>query len=48
MPTLFRLLSVMLITATIVFGGLFVFAKFFEPEPREVTKSVHGVKIRRE
>jgi hypothetical protein len=33
--------------AGISFGGLYVAATYFEPEPKEVSKPVPGVKIRR-
>lgn len=47
MPSLFRFLLVVGTLAAVAFGGLYVLANFFEPEPREVSKSVPGVKIRR-
>jgi hypothetical protein len=29
-------------------GGLFVLQKYFEPEPREISQPVSGVKVRRD
>ena len=28
------------------YGTMFVLAKFFEPKPREMTKTIHGVKVK--
>lgn len=47
MPSLFRFLFVVGSLAAIVYGGLYVMAVNFEPEPQQVRKSVPGVKIRR-
>jgi hypothetical protein len=47
MPSLFRFLLVVGALAAITFGGLYVMATYFEPEPREVSKAVPGVKVRK-
>jgi hypothetical protein len=47
MPSLFRFLVVAGTLSAIAFGGLYVLATYFEPEPREVSKSLPGVKIRK-
>jgi hypothetical protein len=47
MPSLFRFLVVAGIAGAVVFGGLYVMAVYFEPEPRETSTPVPGVKIRR-
>lgn len=47
MPSLFRFLVVAVTLTAITFGGLFVLATYFEPEPREVSKTLPGVKVRR-
>jgi hypothetical protein len=47
MPSLFRFLFVTGLLGGIAFGGLYVLSEFFEPEPREVTSSVPGVKVRK-
>lgn len=47
MPSLFRLLFFVALLSGAVFGGLYVLSEFFEPEPKEVTQTVPGVKIRR-
>jgi hypothetical protein len=48
MPSLFRFLFVIGVVFAIVAGGLYVLAEFFEPESKEVTHTVPGVKIRRQ
>ena len=47
MPSLFRFLVIAGGLSAMAFGGLYVMATYFEPEPREISKSVPGVKIRR-
>jgi hypothetical protein len=48
MPSLFRFLFVVGTLAAFVSGGLYILAVKFEPEVREVTKVVPGVKIRKQ
>ncbi len=47
MPSLFRLLYVLSVAAGVIFGGLYILATRFEPEPQTISKPVSGVKIRR-
>jgi hypothetical protein len=47
MPSLFRFLLVTATIAVIVYGGLYALAVYFEPEPREVSTPVPGVKVRK-
>jgi hypothetical protein len=47
MPSLFRFLFILGALAGISYGGLYVAATYFEPEAKEVSRSVPGVKIRR-
>ncbi len=47
MPSLIRFLMIVGTASVIAFGGLYVLGTYFEPEPKEVSKSVPGVKIRR-
>jgi hypothetical protein len=47
MPSLFRFLFIIGAIIGAGYGGLYVAATYFEPEPKEVTKPVPGVKIRR-
>ncbi len=47
MPSLFRFLFVMGLLGAVTFGGLYALSEFFEPEPKETTTSVPGVKVRR-
>ena len=48
MPTLFRLLMVLGVIAGIVTGSLYVLAEYFQPEPKEISKSLRNVKVRTE
>jgi hypothetical protein len=47
MPSLIRFLVVVGVLGAIVIGGLYVMAVFFEPEPKETTTPLPGVKVRR-
>lgn len=47
MPSLFRFLTIVGLLAGLAFGGLYALSEFFEPEPKETTASVPGVKVRR-
>lgn len=46
MPTLFRFLIFCSILAGVVAGSLYVLAVYFQPEPREISKTLHNVKVR--
>jgi hypothetical protein len=46
MPTLFRLLMVLGVIAGVVTGSLYVLAEYFQPEPKEISKSLRNVKVR--
>jgi hypothetical protein len=46
MPSLFRLLIVIGVLGAVIFGGLYVVAIVLEPEQREMSTSVPGIKIR--
>ena len=48
MPSLFRFLFITGTIAAIISGGLYFLAVTYEPVPQEVTKSVPGVKIRKQ
>ncbi len=48
MPSLFRFLFVLGLLSAVTVGGLYVLSEYFEPEPREVTHTLPGVKIRRQ
>lgn len=45
MPSLFRFLTVVGTLVAVVYGTLYILATKFEPSPREVTKSVPGIKL---
>lgn len=46
MPTLFRFLFFCGVLSGIVCGSLYVLAIYFQPEPREISKTLHNVKIK--
>jgi hypothetical protein len=48
MPSLFRFLMIVSVIGAISAGGLYVLATQYEPEQREETKVVPGVKIQKE
>lgn len=48
MPSLFRFLFVAGLLSGLVLGSLYVLATYFEPTPKEITKPVPGVKIRKQ
>ena len=47
MPSLFRFLVITGVISAITFGGLYAAATYFEPESKEVAKSLPGVKVRK-
>jgi hypothetical protein len=47
MPSLIRFLVVAGILVAAVFGGLYAMQLFFEPQPKETSVPVPGVKLRR-
>lgn len=46
MPSLIRFLVVCGIFAGVVYGSLYVLSEFFEPEPKEISKTLRNVKLR--
>lgn len=48
MPSLIRFVFVLGILGGLVGGGLYALQAYFEPEPKEVSKVVPGVKIRKQ
>ncbi len=48
MPSLFRFLFTVGVIGGMVFGGLYVLANYFEPEPQSVEHTISGVKILKE
>jgi len=48
MPSLFRFLLVVGSIVALGYGGLYVLAHHFEPEPKEVSQPLPSVKIRKE
>jgi hypothetical protein len=47
MPSLFRFLLVVMVLSASTAGVLYMLSEHFEPEPKEVTHTIPGVKIRR-
>ena len=48
MPSLFRFLVIVCVLSAVVYGGIYTLAVYFEPAPREVSKPLPSVKIRRQ
>ncbi|MCB1510675.1 MAG: hypothetical protein KDJ36_07205 [Hyphomicrobiaceae bacterium] len=48
MPSLFRFLMIVGTLVAVGYGSLYVLAHYFEPETKEVRKSLPSVKIRKE
>jgi hypothetical protein len=46
MPSLIRFLTVVGVIAAVFYGGMFVLAKFFEPEPKQISKTVRNLQIK--
>ena len=47
MPSLFRFLTMVGVLGALVFGGLYVASILLQPEQREMSAPVPGVKVRR-
>lgn len=47
MPSLFRFVFFLGLLSAVTFGGLYVLSEYFEPESKEVSHPVPGVKVRR-
>jgi hypothetical protein len=47
MPSLFRFLTIIGITGALIFGGLYALGVLLEPDQKEMSTSVPGVKVRR-
>lgn len=48
MPTLFRFLMILGVIAGVVTGSLYVLAEYFQPQPKEISKSIRNLKVRTE
>ena len=48
MPTIFRFIVIVTVLGAAGYGGLFLLATRFEPEPHEVSKPIGAVKIRKQ
>lgn len=47
MPSLIRFVVVFSFLGGLIFGGLYVLAVYFEPDTKEISKPVRGVKLKR-
>ncbi len=47
MPSLFRFLTVLVVLGALFFGGLYALSVLLEPVQRDMSTSVHGVRVRR-
>ena len=48
MPSLFRFIAVVGVLGAVIYGGLYLLATRFEPQPQEVTQPIGSVKIRKQ
>jgi hypothetical protein len=46
MPSLIRFLTIVGVLAGLFYGSMFVLANFFEPNQREMTKSIRDAKVK--
>jgi len=46
MPSLIRFLFACALIVGVGYGSLYVLANFFEPEPKQITKTLRNVKLR--
>jgi hypothetical protein len=44
-PSLIRFLTIIGIIIGLFYGTMFVLGTFFEPEPRELTKSIRNIEL---
>ena len=46
MPSLIRFLMIIGVIGGVFYGTFYVLSEYFEPEPKEMTKPLRGVKVR--
>jgi hypothetical protein len=46
MPSLMRFLTICGLCAAVFYGSMFVLAKYFEPTPRHIAKTVRNLQVR--
>ncbi len=46
MPSLIRFLTVCGVLVGLFYGSMYVLAKYFQPEPKEISKAVRNLKVR--
>ncbi len=46
MPSLIRFLTVCGVLVGIFYGSMYVLAEYFQPEPKEISKSVRNLQVR--
>ena len=47
MPSLIRLLVFVSVVASMVYGGFYTLSVYFEPEQKEISTPLRGVKVRK-
>lgn len=47
MPSLLRFVFVLAVLGGLVSGSLYVLATYFEPEPKEISKPLRNVKLKK-
>jgi hypothetical protein len=45
MPSLMRFLMVCGLLVGVFYGSMYVLAKYFQPEPKQISKAVHNLKV---
>jgi hypothetical protein len=46
MPSLIRFLTMCGVLVGLFYGSMYVLAKYFQPEPKEISKAVRNLKVR--
>ena len=46
MPSLIRFLTMCGILVGMFYGSMYVLAKYFQPEPKEISKAVRNLRVR--
>lgn len=46
MPSLIRFLTVCGVMVGIFYGSMYVLAKYFQPKPKEISKTVRNLQVR--
>ncbi len=46
MPSLVRFLTIVGLIFALFYGGMYVLATYFEPQPKEISKTIRNVRIK--